>query len=86
MARTEAQNRATYKYAKAHLKRVPLDLQLSDYEELKQAAEAAGLSVNGFIKAAIKAAIAAGADPVQGTRGGVEAAGAAGLAPSAPEK
>lgn len=86
MSRTEAQNRATYKYAKTHLKRVPLDLQLSDYEELKQAAEAAGLSVNGFIKAAIKAAIAAGADPAAGTRGGLAAAGAAESASSANSK
>lgn len=49
-----------YQYERDKLKRVPLDLQLSDYEELKQAADAAGVSVNGFIKSAIKAAIAAG--------------------------
>ncbi|MBR1533373.1 MAG: hypothetical protein IJ639_03340 [Ruminococcus sp.] len=42
------------KYAKTHLKRVPLDLKTQDYEELQHAAERAGESVNGFIKTAIK--------------------------------
>ena len=65
MPRSKASNEAQYRYNAKHLKRVPLDLQLSDYEELKQAADAAGLSVNGFIKAAIKAAISVGVDPVQ---------------------
>lgn len=53
MSTTEAQKMATIRYAKKHLKRVPLDLQLSDYEALKAAAEKAGESVNGFIKLAI---------------------------------
>ena len=83
MPRSKASNEAQYRYNASHLKRVPLDLKLSDYEELKQAAAAAGLSVNGFIKAAIKAAIAAGADPAAGTRGDLAAAGAAESASSA---
>ena len=62
MARTEAQNRATYKYAKEHLKRIPLDVQLDEYAQIKAAADQAGESVNGFIKAAIRARLAA--DPV----------------------
>lgn len=41
-------------YAKEKLKRVPLDLPKSDYEEVKRAAEAAGESVNGYIKTAIR--------------------------------
>ena len=41
-------------YAKEKLKRVPLDLAKSSYEEVKQAAEAAGESVNGYIKTAIR--------------------------------
>ena len=68
MARTEAQNRATYKYAKEHLKRIPLDVQLDEYAQIKAAADQAGESVNGFIKAAIRArlaAVPAGAVPVQ---------------------
>lgn len=62
MARTAAQNRATYKYAKEHLKRIPLDVQLDEYAQIKAAADQAGESVNGFIKAAIRARLAA--DPV----------------------
>lgn len=68
MSRTEAQNRATYKYAKEHLKRIPLDVQLDEYAQIKAAADQAGESVNGFIKAAIRARLAAdpaGAVPVQ---------------------
>ena len=41
-------------YARTKLKRVPLDLQLDDYEALQAAAEAAGESVNGYIKTAIR--------------------------------
>ncbi len=41
-------------YAKEKLKRVPLDMQLQEYEQLKAAAESAGESVNGYIKQAIR--------------------------------
>lgn len=50
----------TIKYAKNNLKRIPLDVQISDYETIKQAAEKAGLSVNGFIKQAVFDKIASG--------------------------
>lgn len=40
-------------YAKARLKRVPLDLPLAKYQELADAAAAAGESINGYIKKAI---------------------------------
>ena len=53
MSRTAAQKRAETKYRNTHIKRVPLDLQLDFYDQTKQAAEAAGESVNGFIKRAI---------------------------------
>ena len=53
MPRTPAQNRATYKYNKTHLKRVPLDMQLEEYEKLKEFVTARNESVNGFIKLAI---------------------------------
>lgn len=45
-------------YAKTHLKRVPLDLRLEKYDEIKAHAETKGESVNGFIKRAIDEAIA----------------------------
>ena len=75
MARTDAQNRATYKYAKEHLKRIPLDVKLEEYAQIKAAADQAGESVNGFIKQAIRSRLAA--DPVQADRWG-DMAGAAG--------
>lgn len=50
---TEAQKRASIKFAKEKLKRVPLDLKKEDYERLSAAAKSAGMSVNGFIRAAI---------------------------------
>lgn len=49
---TEAQKRATKKYVKENIKRIPLDVQISDYELIKKAAEKLNMSVNGFIKAA----------------------------------
>ena len=42
-----------YKYAKAKLKRIPLDVQKEKYEEIKMAADRSGESVNGHIKKAI---------------------------------
>ncbi|MDO4491898.1 MAG: hypothetical protein Q4B85_12600 [Lachnospiraceae bacterium] len=53
MTQTEAEKRASLKYKKNHLKRVPLDLQKPDYEKLKEAANQAGESVNGFVKNSI---------------------------------
>lgn len=40
-------------YKKEKLKRVPLDLTKEKYQEVKDAADRAGTSVNGFIKEAI---------------------------------
>lgn len=53
MALTESQKQARYKYAQKSLKRIPLDVQKEKYEEIKAAADAAGESVNGYIKNAI---------------------------------
>ena len=54
MASTDAQKKATIKYAKKNLKRVPLDLQIEDYERIKSSIESMGYkSLNGFIKQAI---------------------------------
>ena len=41
-------------YAKSKLKRIPLDVKKEEYEQIKAAADAAGESVNGYIKQAIK--------------------------------
>ena len=54
MAISEARKKYLYDYQKKKLKRVPLDMQLSDYERLKAAAVGAGQTVNGFVKQAIK--------------------------------
>ena len=51
---SDATKRATYKYHAAKIKRVPLDMQLSDYERVKAAADRAGLAVNTWIKQAIQ--------------------------------
>ena len=53
MPRTKASNEAQYRYNAAHIKRVPLDMRIEDYNRLKIAAEAQGESVNGYIKKAI---------------------------------
>lgn len=41
-------------YKRQRIKRVPLDMQKADYEELASAAKRAGESVNGYIKTAIQ--------------------------------
>lgn len=53
MAMTEERKKYLYSYQKEKLKRVPLDMQKSDYDKLADAACAAGMSVNGYIKEAI---------------------------------
>ena len=55
-ARTRKADKAKYDiaYAKSNIKRVPLDMQKSDYEQLKAAAEERGEKVNEYIKIAIK--------------------------------
>lgn len=53
MPRSKASNEAQYRYNASHIKRVPLDIQKSTYEEIKAHAEARSESVNGFIKRAI---------------------------------
>lgn len=50
---TESRKRASIKYAKENLKRIPLDVPKEKYEAIKAAADAAGESVNGYIKRAI---------------------------------
>lgn len=40
-------------YAKTHLKRIPLDVRLDKYNEIKAHAGNQGESLNGFVKRAI---------------------------------
>ena len=54
MTYSDATKRATYKYHAAKIKRVPLDMQASEYETIKESASKAGETVNGYIKRAIK--------------------------------
>lgn len=54
MSLTEQRKESMYKYAKAKLKRIPLDVQKEKYDEIKAAATAAGESVNGYIKKAVE--------------------------------
>lgn len=54
MPYNEKHKEQTLKYAREKLKRVPLDMQLSDYDKLKQTATDNGFTVNGFIKEAIQ--------------------------------
>ena len=53
---SEPKNKTKYDiaYRKKNIKRVPLDMQKTDYEQLKVAAEARGEKVNEYIKNAIK--------------------------------
>ena len=41
-------------YAKEKLKRIPLDVQRSEYDRIKSSADAAGETVNGYIKKAVR--------------------------------
>ena len=49
------ENKVKYnlEYAKKNLKRIPLDVQKEKYEEINDAADRAGETVNGYIKKAI---------------------------------
>ena len=53
MAYSEASKKATAKYKSQNYKRIPLDVPKAQYEEIKSAADAAGESVNGYIKRAV---------------------------------
>lgn len=59
MGASKAQLKAIAKYKAKKIKRVPLDMRIEDYEEMKSAASVAGESVNGYIKKAIEMRMAA---------------------------
>ncbi len=54
MAYTESGYKSSVKYKAEKIKRVPLDMQIADYDAMKAAAERAGEKVNQYIKTAIK--------------------------------
>lgn len=54
MPYNEKTYKAANKYKESNIKRVPLDMQIDKYEELKAAAYAAGEKVNTYIKRAIE--------------------------------
>ena len=49
----DVSKKATYKYREKAIKRIPLDVQVTDYELIKAAADASGEKVNEYIKKAI---------------------------------
>ena len=49
----EKKKKYDIEYAKTHLKRVPLDLRIDKYNQIKAHAEQQGESLNGFVKRAI---------------------------------
>ena len=53
LANNEKKTQYNIEYAKKKLKRVPLDLQIDKYNQIKSHAESRSESVNGFIKRAI---------------------------------
>lgn len=53
MAYNETRKKATIKYAKKKLKRIPLDVQMEKYKQIKTFVDSTGDTVNGFIKKAI---------------------------------
>lgn len=57
MAYSESAYKAAKKYREKNIKRVPLDMQITKYEEVQAYAKAHGESVNGFIKRAIDEAM-----------------------------
>lgn len=59
MANSENKKNYNANYAATKLKRVPLDMQIAAYEELKEIALATGNTVNGYIKDAISLKAAA---------------------------
>ena len=50
----EGRKQSTYKYREKNIKRIPLDVQIEDYEAYKRHAEAVGESLNGYIKKAVQ--------------------------------
>lgn len=54
MAYNESAYKASQKYKAAHIKRIPFEVQIEEYERIKAAAEQANQRVNAYIKEAIR--------------------------------
>lgn len=54
MAYNENAYKAAQKYKAGKIKRVPLDMQIAEYEKLKETAQSCGETVNGYIKRAVR--------------------------------
>lgn len=54
MGTSKAQTEATLRYKAKAYKRIPLDVKIEEYEELKAYTEKTGESINGFIRRIIK--------------------------------
>lgn len=54
MAYNESSYKAANAYKKNNIKRVPLDMQIAEYEQVKAAADACGEKVNAYIKNSIR--------------------------------
>lgn len=53
MDNKEKKKQYNLEYAKKHLKRIPLDVKIDKYNEIKSHAERNGESINGFVKRSI---------------------------------
>lgn len=54
MPTSEAQIKATARYKAKAYKRIPLDVRIEEYEELKKYTDKTGESINGFIRRIIR--------------------------------
>lgn len=57
---TEAQKRATAKYKEKEYKRIPLDVKISEYENIKKYCDENGEKINGFIRRVVRETIGGG--------------------------
>ncbi len=69
MAYNDSTYKAANRYKKDNIKRVPLDMQIAEYERVKAAAEASGEKVNEYIKKAIRQRMAQDGIPQEGDPG-----------------
>lgn len=53
MPYNEKNKNYSLQYKKDHIKRIPFDVQIETYEQIKEHVQKTGESVNGFIKRAI---------------------------------
>ena len=54
MAYSESAYKASQKYKAAHIKRIPFEVQIEEYDRIKEAADKANQRVNAYIKEAIR--------------------------------